>query len=176
MTIICAISSKEGTFIGSDTMLSAGNRAIPGKQKWFTYRNWGIALAGDWRVANILDNHKKELLSGIKNEVDLVDKLYNLFENAGIGGGSAGDFVKPFGQSILLAKKEGPVWEIDSNLSVIDIPCNTLAAVGTGEDYAVGAAYILEGSCTARERLEKALETAVKFCIDCGGPLWISKL
>ena len=80
MTVICALASDEGTFIGSDTLLVAGSRTVDGVPKWYCWRNWAVALAGDWRVANIINNKKEQLLAKLKNENEFVERLYKLLD------------------------------------------------------------------------------------------------
>ena len=174
MTIICALATDEGTFIGSDTLLVAGSRSIPGIPKWYCWRNWAIALAGDWRVANIINNDREQLLKKLKDENDFVERLYTLLDEKDVGRSIDGDFARNFGQNILLAKKDGAVWDIDCNLSTLELPFNILAARGTGMEYALGASYVLKGK--PETIMRKSLEAAIEFSIDCGGPIFIKKL
>ena len=174
MTVICALATDTGTFIGSDTLLVAGSRSIPGIPKWYCWRNWAIALAGDWRVANILNNNREQLLTKLKDEHDFVERLYTFLDEKDIGRTTDGDFARNFGQNILLAKKDGSVWDIDCNLSTLECPFNVLVARGTGMEYAIGAAYVLKGK--PETIMKKSIEAAIEFSIDCGGEIWIKKL
>jgi ATP-dependent protease HslVU (ClpYQ) peptidase subunit len=174
LTIICGLATDDGTFIGSDTLLVAGSRSIVGIPKWYCWRGWAIALAGDWRVANILNNNKEELLTKLQNVNDFIDRLYELLDSKGIGTSTHEEYTRNFGQNILLAKKNGPVWDIDCNLSMLEFPHNKLVAKGTGMEYALGAAHVLNGK--PETIMRKALETAIEFSIDCGGEVFIKRL
>ncbi len=174
MTIICALATDEGVFIGSDTLLIAGSRAIHGIPKWYCWRNWAIALAGDWRVANIISNNRERLLSKLKDEHDFVERLYTLLDEKDIGRTTDGDFARNFGQNILLAKKDGAVYDVDCNLSTLECPHNVLTARGTGMEYALGASHVLKGK--PETIMRKSIEAAIEFSIDCGGEIWIKKL
>ncbi len=174
MTIICALATDEGTFIGSDTLLVAGSRSMNGIPKWYCWRSWAIALAGDWRVANILNNNREELLKKLKDENDFVERLYTLLDEKDIGRTLDGDYARNFGQNILLAKKDGAIWDIDCHLSTLELPFDTLAARGTGMEYALGASYVLKGKTETIMR--KSIEAAIEFSLDCGGEIFIKKL
>lgn len=174
MTIICGIATDDGTFIGSDTLLCAGSRVFEGIPKWYCYRNWAVALAGDWRAANIVNNNKEFLLAKLKNENEFIDRLYELLEEKDIGKLTEGDFTRNFGQNILLAKKDGPVFDIDIYLSITEMPFNELVARGTGQDFAIGAAYIAKGS--PENIMKKAIEAACEYSTDCGGEIFLKKL
>ncbi len=174
MTIICALSCEEGVFIGSDTLLTAGSRAMKGIPKWYCWRNWAIALAGDWRVANVINNNREHLLTKLKDEHDFVERLYVLLDEKDIGRITDGDYVRNFGQSILLAKRDSAIWDIDCNLSILELPFDTFAARGTGMEYALGASSVLKGK--PETIMRKSIETAIEFSLDCGGEIWIKKL
>ncbi len=176
MTIIAALSGNDGTWIGCDTGLVIGDRRMSGTRKWATYNSWGIALAGDWRIFNIIDLNKRKLLNKLKSHEEFVDRLFEVFEENAVGRDSEGDFTRSFGQSFMLAKKNGPVWNIDCCLSTSEIPLGELWALGTGSEYALGAGFALENEAESRDRLQKSLEAAIKYCVSCGGDMWIKKL
>lgn len=176
MTIIAAVQSEDGTWVGSDTMLSGGDRKIAANcNKWIIYRNWGMGFAGIWRVHNILQAYQVQLLSNLKYPEDFVKRVIKLFNEHEVSHAGEPDNVKNFGQNIILAKKNGPVWHIDTSLSISEMPFDTLWSEGSGSDYGLGASFALKDR-PAEERIRAAVEAASEYCTTCGGEPFVRKL
>jgi ATP-dependent protease HslVU (ClpYQ) peptidase subunit len=174
MTIIVALQADNGTYIASDSCLTAGDRQLSGNySKWICYRSWALGFAGCWKVFNIIDWNHQRLLTGLKYPQDLVQKLENLLDHNGVGKDD--DYVTDYGQNILIAKRNGPVWHLDPLLAFSEIPKGMLWGEGSGADFAIGSGYALSDR-PPEERVRAAVDVAKEFCSSCGGMTFFKKL
>jgi ATP-dependent protease HslVU (ClpYQ) peptidase subunit len=174
MTIIVALQTDKNTYIGSDTCLVAGDRKLAGNyQKWVVHRNWAIGFAGCWKVFNIIQLNYRQLLTGLKYPEDFIKKLEVLLNDNNVGKHE--EYTVDYGQNLLLAKKNSLVWHLDPLLAISEIPKDMLWAEGSGAEYAIGCGFALANR-SPEERMERSIEAAKEFCVNCGGETFIRKL
>lgn len=174
MTIICGLQTEAGTYIGCDSSLTAGDRQLAANyQKWVLHRTWAVGFSGCWKVFNIICANKSYLLTGIKTPEDFIVKLEKTLRQNDVGRHE--DFVADYGQQLLIAKRNGPVWHVDSVLALSEIPENVLWSEGSGADLALGAGYALSNR-PPEERIRIAIDAAKEYCTGCGGDTWVRKL
>lgn len=176
MTIICALQAKDGTYIGSDTSLTAGDRQLASNyKKWIVYRSWALGFAGCWKVFNVIQSNYQYILTGVKSPEDVVIKMEKVFNKVGVGKREGDDYTIDYGQSILIVKKNGPVFHLDSLLAISEIPKNVLWAEGSGSDIGLGAGNVLPER-EPEARVRSAIDMAKEYCTNCAGETFVTKL
>lgn len=177
MSVIAAVQvAHEGpTWIGSDTLVTSGNLRLELGTKWIVRGEWAIGVAGHMRAINVIDHQASQLLSDVSGPYVLADRLRNLLQQDGFRAGTEEHGPLEFGQSLMLAHRNG-VWGIGADFSTIALPPGRLWAEGSGRDLAIGAAHAL-AVCgvppSPDEILRRALETAIMFDVGCGGRPWV---
>lgn len=183
MTVICAIHDRGETWIGSDTQaLIAAYRPEISGPKWVSLNGVAVAAAGDLRTLNIIQEHPDRLLGDLLGPFAFVERLRALLAEFGYDAKPYGDTERApnFGTSLLFAD-ETQVCDICPEFSVAEAMPGSMAARGSGQDYALGvffalyAAGILTGEGPAHV-LRQAIAAAIKYDTGCGGEPWAQRL
>lgn len=124
---------------------------------------------------NIIQSNRNKILTNIKYPEDFVNKLIKVFDEYDTGISGHEDFVKNYGQNMLLCRKNGAVYHIDPLLAISEIPENVLWAEGSGADFAVGAGFASTDK-SSEERIKLAVGAAIEYSTSCGGSIFYKKL
>lgn len=183
MTVIAAIHEQGETWIGSDTqaLIAAYRPEITGA-KWVSVDDVAVAVAGDLRTLNIIQEHPDRLLGDLSGPFAFVERLRVLLAEFGYDAKPYQDTDRTpnFGGPLLFADKTR-VCDICPEFSVVEAVPGSMVARGSGQDYALGvffalsAARILAGDGPAHV-LRQAIAAAIKYDTGCGGEPWIHRL
>lgn len=172
MSIVAAIAVPDRaiTVIGCDQRV--GSVMVP--TKWVRQGCWAIGVSGVYRVLALIEQREgAPQRSPLEVGVWLRDVLLeDGFQPRDDAGGP-----QSFDTEILLARA-GRLWALDASLTPTEVPPGELAAVGSGREYARGAAYALDAAS-----LDYRMHTSIQAAIDlefatCGGePVveWLSE-
>lgn len=174
MTVIGAFWNEDCIVVGGDSRINYGDRSECCLSKVFEYPDLGAILtyAGDVHailaVREVLET--KDVLDSIQAaacpDVVLAAHLRSMSEDK---DDDCGDV------SGILAYAKG-ILSFDSAGSAVSIPKDTLHFLGTGCEYAYGAAYILSKKRPSQDILTKALVAACECSSSCGIPVVIKKI
>ncbi|MBX3594151.1 hypothetical protein [Sphingomonas sp.] len=145
MTVIAALSNNGNVSIGSNTGYTLANDSVidHGTPPWVLFQDWALGFTGSMLALNVcrsgLTSAKKQLL----NERDVVTEIGKILSDYDIGIKESGDPTWSYGIWCILAHRSGKLWDIDESLSLGPIPNGKFWARGSGEKYALGAAYSL---------------------------------
>jgi ATP-dependent protease HslVU (ClpYQ) peptidase subunit len=172
MTIVCGIHEKDiGTFIGSDSRVT--NRSVvvtDNMPKWINISGtkFWVGMSGDIKALVLVENIKLdseistpwELSKIIKDELDKDNWVTNTNDTGS----------KSYGIGVLIASPAG-LYDTSADLAPVRIPDNKFYAVGSGRDFALGAAF------TSKSKdIHKIIVTAIKASINfdpyCGGEIF----
>ena len=176
MTILCALRTGHGIYIGSDTASIAsgsfGGRRVHHGPKWAMHGPWAIGVSGQMRLQCLISRHMEALTDGLESPNDFTDRLinkifarYDIKSQASIGAPDCGS-------NFMLAGPLGVI-DIDCTLSVREALPDEMIATGCGACYALGAAHALDGlDVTPAAVVKRALEAAISLDAGCGGEAW----
>lgn len=177
MTCIVGLVHEGVAYIGGDSLGSNGySKTVRKDKKVFKVKGLESTVIGytsSYRMGQLL-MYKDDLIDS--RDVDKVDheyivtktvpKIISLFEENGFG--KIDSNVKR-GGCFLLAHKD-QLYSIEGDYQV-GISSDAYAAVGCGEDFALGSLYATENTnLTPEERITMALEAAAKFSVGVEGP------
>lgn len=175
MTVICAINTKSGTWIGSDSRAS-GRNANDGVRKWFMAHGWAVGTAGHLRTINVIEANADPLFKGLKDAYEFAVRVRKLLQEDGYRA-PKDDESGPveFGQYLVLANAKG-VWQIGCDFSIITHRRNTFVTEGSGWESAAGAYFALGPTVKPEAGMRTAIQAAIRFDSGCGGRIFIRKL
>lgn len=178
MTIICALHdpTAAASWVASNDCVTIGDRSLPSSDaNWIIRENWALGLAGDGRPFDLLAAEADRLFKKLTNPFELTQRMRAIFEAAGMGD-TSNDAAPNYGQHMILANHIA-TWDIDGLLALSQIEAGQLWARGSGMDYALGAAHTLRDfDLSAKELIEKAVESAIANDLYCPGKVFIQKL
>jgi ATP-dependent protease HslVU (ClpYQ) peptidase subunit len=179
MSIVVAVRKRGQTCLAADSQNNFGSHQVPGdNSRVRKVRRVGEALLGatGW---GIYDNILDELLRADADpKLESRERVFDFFlglwkalhERYPFVNDQAEKDDSPFGNvdaSFLVASAAGILY-VASDLSVT--PFEKYFAIGSGADFALGAAYNLyDQDLTAEEIAVRCVETAVAFNVYCGG-------
>lgn len=178
MTIICALHDHVAgvTWIGADGRMTSDKFVWPmDVEKWTDIGRFRLGMAGSGRAAVIVGRRLHDLRDFAHPQY-IADSL----REAMISDGWKSDDARgpqTFDTYFMLANAAG-VWAISGTGTVIPFGLN-FAAMGSGEDYAYGAAYALmngDRHVSAEWVVRGALGAACAFDAACGGQLMVECL
>ena len=74
----------------------------------------------------------------------------------------------------IILVRGGRIWLVDSALNPYEIGPYHLAAVGSGQDYAKGAAFAFKPTVKGHKQVVAvSVDAAIKFDRRCGGVVWL---
>lgn len=175
MTVICAINTKSGTWIGSDSR-TMGFRAHDCVRKWSLGHGWAVGAAGHLRTINLLEANADTLLKGLKDAFEFALRARNLLRDDGYRlpkedeSGPA-----ELGQYMVLANGRG-VWQIGCDFSIVRHRRNDFVSDGSGGEIAAGAYFALGPKVKPEVGMRTAIQAAIRFDAGCGGRIFLRKL
>lgn len=176
MTIVCAITDGEATWIGSDRQYQVGPNAVQAiAGKW-------VELPSGWWV-------------GVSGAVRLVDMLplcsHTSYDARGLAAAFSRlvreDGWKPYGDDgspaeydcACLLARPGELWSLHAMSALLEAPPGGLVAIGSGSPYAYGSAYTshaLQEHVAPGGRVRIACASACKHDPGCGMGVWTKEL
>ena len=181
MTCIAAVKDVERIYYGSDSRVTYDEgpcydvvnkwRIIPGRSyKYPIY----IGAAGSSRLDNLIVSSAKNL-ENATTCFELADMLKKAIAND-LWSHNKDDNGDPQTYSVeMIVIFESNLYRISSDLSVTEIPQLEFVAVGSGEPYALGAAYACRNK-NGKDRIKNALQAAIKYDPNCGGRIQINMI
>jgi hypothetical protein len=167
-----------GTWIGADCRVTADNLKLGPIIKWVKRNDWAIGCAGDLKTLNILQSESALLLEPTKDPHQIVHRLEKVMVKHNYSAATDGPFGPPaWGQQFLVASPLG-LWDVDNQLSVFRVPDDTLWAVGSGRDFALGAGFAERRavSNSPGECVRLAIEAAITYDVLSGHGGWFDHL
>lgn len=176
MTIVAAVRWHGVTYLGADSQTSSaatGHAYATTKRKWIIGNGCAIAAAGNCIVGDVLRRSASVILAGDPTIDEIV-----------IRGRAAVTEWKPereldFG---MVAVNTAGVFVICQDWDYVAIRDGELAAVGSGQEYAIGAYHAAWNSWAGGQRpdpdvcLRLALEAACRYDTGCGGDIFIHSI
>lgn len=166
MTCIVAITDGERVTIGGDSAGSAGYMlAIRADVKVFARAEFVMGFTGSFRMGQLLRYNLS--VNGRPEKMDDAEYMSTWFVDAvrrclKDGGYAKVENGREQGGHFLVGYRGG-IYEIESDFQC-GIPTTRYAAVGCGEDFALGALHVLdERKVDAKTRIRKALAAAAAF-------------
>lgn len=201
MTILCAASGPDGTWIGADSFSSCGDRLAPeGDPKWNVSAcgEWALAGPGEVTFDGILfgdpewdpSSHlwpSEGGESGLRRMMAAMRKRL-LDSGAVVPMVDDGDTTRCYRWSPMVVWAGGSVWRLHSTLWTFDRgylfgepESLRYMAHGCGAEYALGAMHAaasrVDGLERSAETLVRAgLDAACRFSSGCAPPLLVQRL
>lgn len=176
MTIICAIHTNEGTWIGSDQRSVIGN-GVPSHcgPKWTVGEHGALAFAGPAMWQFLADKNRIDLLSTPQTIYTLAVDLKRIAVAHDIHPNSKERYFPDYGVEGIYATRDG-VWMICNDLAFEKMP--GFWACGSGGAEARGAYMALQeyANMDPISAMERAIDTACELDTSCGGSAWVDKL
>lgn len=188
MTIVCAYQSSTQIAIGSDSLTNFGPAmSISSGSKWTNQGNWR-----DWWIGSSGFKRSKTLLAGYtktlpKHPQDVADLIRTLHKNDAWQPDERKGEPLAYGSNFILANPSG-LWYVDSSFCAYKWPARKLLAIGSGSEFARGAAVAatwlsqkrfpalyhspLCKSLTPKEYIDLALVAAIGCDTCCGNPVF----
>jgi len=157
VTVVAAITTSQGSWIGSDSMSSGdGICTASASPKVAKFGNLMVGFAGNWRVGQQLLEHCSRLSAPTLRQVlelDLPDTDWGQF----------------------LVVENQRIYEINPDKGVIEALSDedgAYMAIGSGAPVCLGALGIMRGSLN-REVLKRAMVVTAEHCTTVGGPFTV---
>lgn len=176
MTIICALRSNGDTWIGSDTQsTTSSERQQPQTPKWIIWDGFALGVCGTLAFLCLFQEHVKEIQpdwSGVKLWRWAMDHLIAFGVEPEKKPGYS-----PWVDCSLIFATTGRVVSVCPAGGALDYSAGEFCARGTGDEYALGAAYAMGSHTTKPEEImTTAIEAAMLYDTSCGGKVWVRKL
>lgn len=181
MTVIAAIKDSEHIYYGSDSRVTYDSGpAYDICNKWREVQSKHFdepvmfGAAGSSRLDNIIVSSSK-ILETCVTPFEIADVLKRavIADSWRDAKGEDGDPQDYSVDIVMIFNKN--IFRISSDFSVTAIPDFTLVAVGTGEPYALGAAYAARAK-TCKEQVKTAVQAAIKYDPNCGGKVQLGDI
>jgi ATP-dependent protease HslVU (ClpYQ) peptidase subunit len=176
--IVGLCEPRRQTWIGSDTLVCAGNIKLTMGAKWIMREPWAIGIAGHLRTVNLAEANADQLLGELPGVYEFARRMRDLLKADGFHEDAEDRGPLEFGQTTMLAHPTG-LWTLGSDFSFIRIPDGQLWAEGSGRELALGAGHALltrDPGIRSEEAVQRAIEAAIHFDTASGGEVWIRRL
>lgn len=161
MSVIAAIADRGITITGCDQR--AGSMMV--RTKWVRRGDCSIGVSGTYRVIPLLASAQ-----GMPQEDPFAIGTWirDVLAEDGFQSRDDSGGPKSFDIEILLARP-GRLWLLDASLTPIEVPPGEFMAVGSGREYARGAAHALSFASPA-DQVRAAVQAAIDLEYEtCGG-------
>lgn len=164
MTIICAYYDTEEqlVYLGSNSRSRRGGTIIPGdSSKWSFYGDWAMATTGGGLPSDLVEARREKFPQSpdAHEVVRFIRKSYEI-----TGFGEKEDGAQDYNCSSILVHSSGKIFDVDGTLSLAEVNPGAFWALGSGMDYALGAAFVAkQRGYAAREMMQLALEAAIEI-------------
>jgi len=170
MSIVVGIEAEGQVWLAGDSLTTIGKHRIIHDGKRHEWPNMVLAFVGCARIQNLIgklgrephriDDDIPELMATLRAEIIADGWTPNKEE---------GD-PQDWGVEGLIASRSG-LWHVASDFAVLQAHPDQIIAIGSGREYAAGAAAVLDGA-HPEARLDRAVEVAIALDDYCGGPVW----
>ena len=163
-----------GTVIGNESRISDSRMKFDDQaEKWFFGDIWAVGVCGDLRGFNLVQQNIARLTHKLLEPVEFIARLKQLHEEVSYAPSSSSDGGHGcYPNGYLLANHLG-VWEVEGDLALRQVPAHVLCAKGSGTMLAMAAGHARRTDADPVARVQAAIETAVHFDLDSGGPIWV---
>ena len=172
MTIICAYPDRKArvTWIGCNPGVTYGSSAHKSDPFWHRFGPWWIAQSSEPRAETVMAGMRAEL-AACKTVLKLTENLCQAIRDDGFKARDEYGALQ-LGVSFLVAQP-GRLWEIDDAFHLSEE--RGFWAVGSGRDYAFGAAHALHRG-QPKNVVGKALDAAIHHDVWSPGKPWKREL
>lgn len=181
MTVIAGIAQDGSVFIGGDGQATAGwSATTPTHLKVWADGAWVFGYSGGPRVAQLLrwDFERPQLTDEHSLDAYLVTEFTKAYRSVLRDGGALkteNGLERADDSTRLMLGHAGRLFVIHSDFQVAETT-EGYAAIGSGDDLALGALYATRRQRDPHRRIRTALEAAAKFNIGCGAPFTIAEV
>jgi ATP-dependent protease HslVU (ClpYQ) peptidase subunit len=171
MTILTALASHDGVWLGYNDGHTIGDTPLPGVGcPWLNLGHWLLGVSGSSSAFSILDHHRGDFDSETNGVEEVVFRIRTTLLDYGMGRKEDDEVEIRFGIWCILVHPNGQIWDVDDALAFSRIPEDTLWARGSGSDYALGAEHALKALNSPPEiRIRHAVEAAIALDLFCCG-------
>lgn len=179
MTIIVAYrdDARKEVWIGSDSRVTSDRFIWPETaKKWLDCGRWVIGVSGSAMIARVVRDKASDL-GQCETAEGVADMLMAEFKERDF---KRCDHNGPpcYEQDLIIATKS-EVFSVAGN-GIVAAPDHGFAAVGSGDDFAYGAAYaimsVAQGAISGDVICRVAVEAACQYSSDCGGKIVVEKV
>ena len=142
------------------------------KSKWQSVGRWSWGACGSSRLHQLIARDPRVLVGD--DPYSIADRIRDLVKEDGYQSYEDKGGPLYWSDESLLARR-GAIWKLCSDYTVLPIPVGTLAVVGSGLSYALGAdqAMLLQSKPPkGRKRVLRSVEVAMSLDYYSGGDLW----
>lgn len=185
MSIVCAVQENGKTFVAWDNFAQHNGTIIPtvgDLGKFVFLGDWAVGSVGECRAYNVFAEN--EFDGAFVNEVKTDDIeqfmvwLRGLLRDDGFTAeeGSSAFTVK--GTDFLVAHKTRGVWSVGNDFSYDRIVPGRVWAIGSGTNYVLGAAYVLNypDGLGTEAKLKTCCMAACELSPYCTEPITVREL
>lgn len=177
MTCIVGIEHNGKVIMAADSLAAnAYSKCVLAEQKIFKVGKFLIGCAGSGRAAQVIKyslkvankkSNQTELEYMCKNFAEAARKV--IYEGGVIASKDEADLV----DSVILIGYMGKLYVMEGDFQILQIE-TSFAAIGSGENVALGAMYALQGApIEPKKKLSIAIQAASYFVPSVGGPIHI---
>jgi hypothetical protein len=144
-----------------------GDLITDAQPKAFQAGDWAVAASGPCRITNLLKG-ATQLLADAGSPEEMALRLRKLLQDDGWKG-EEGQGPPGFGLRFAFTGKQG-AWTCDGQFSVVEVMRGAVLGLGSGGQFAQGAALaLLRKGFSPREALSEGIRAAVASDAYCGG-------
>ena len=176
MTIVCGYRNRDGAvWLGADSRTTGSRFIFPEMvDKIIRIGRWAIGHSGN-ETALALLQRKGGAISETDDPYEVVDIMQSLYKEADYKRRTDDDGAPDYSQAAILATRS-EIWAVSPDGSVWR-PAWGFAAVGSGQDYAYGAAFVLhKGNMGGEALVRMAIYAACEFDTGCGGEVRVIRV
>lgn len=169
MTIVCGYKDRDGAvWIGADSQATGGRFIFPESvDKIVRLGCWTIVHCGNGTSLALL-RRKGQAIAEASDPYHVIEIMQGIYGDADYRRRPDEDGAPDYEQACVLATARA-VWGVGSDGSLWE-PKWGFVAIGSGQDYAYGAATVLhQGGMPADIVLRFAIRAACEFETGCGG-------
>lgn len=175
MTIVVAQREGNRVWIGADSRITSHNSFIypTVAKKWHKWGDWWMGCAGSTRLSNLIEAHALDPQPATEQALIVAVRSWIKDDewNQEVPGGGPGP--RSVGSAMLVVTPDRRVLDVSSFWAYSDAGVE-FAAIGSGCDYAYGAAHAMRATAIpTEERMQIALEAACNYDTGCGEPLFV---
>ena len=181
MSVIAALSQGGQIAVGSNTGYTLAQDSVidNGTSQWIFFQDWALGFTGSKLALNVCRSGLGALKNKVSAEGHVVNEVGKILSDYDIGTKNDGDPTWSYGIWCILAHRSGKIWDLDESLCLGSIPEGRFWARGSGEKYALGAAYALMSAkepLTPKQLVKCSIDSAIYNDIYCPGTAYVNDL